>query len=85
MSIAEIWDRFWWSMLITIALGLLWLKFLDEIIPCVSVGLILCIGVGVIYFSIGIRAMVKKRALELEIERKAYEELLAELQEEPIA
>ena len=85
MSIAEIWDRFWWSMLITIALGLLWLKFLEGIIPCVSVGLILCVSVGVIYFSIGIRAMVKKRALELEIERKAYEELLSELQEEPIA
>jgi hypothetical protein len=82
MSLAAIWDRFWWSLLLTIALGLLWLKFIDPYINCVSVGLIVCIGAGVIYFSLGIRKLANQQKLELAVEEKARAELLAELQKE---
>lgn len=82
MSLPAIWDRFWWSLLITIGTGLVWLKFIDPFVPCVSVGLIVCIGAGLTYFTIGIRKLALQHKLELEIEKKAHDELLAELQEE---
>lgn len=82
MSLAAIWDRFWWSLMLTITLGLLWLKFLDPYVGCVSVGLIVCIGAGLIYFSVGIRKLALQHRMELDVEEKARNELLAELQEE---
>jgi|UniRef100_A0A7V3KP97 predicted membrane channel-forming protein YqfA (hemolysin III family) len=81
MSLSAIWDRFWWSLMLTIFLGLIWLKFLEPVITCESAGLIVCITVGLIYFSVGIRNMVKKHKNEIEVEQRAYEELLAELQQ----
>jgi hypothetical protein len=74
LSIAEIWDRFWWSLMITIFIGLLWLKFLDPIISCVGVGLIVAFGAGLIYFVIGLRSMIREKRLEQEVERKALED-----------
>ena len=82
MSIAAIWDRFWWSMLITIGSGLLWLKFIDPYIPCFSIGLIFCTAAGLVYFVRGIRAMKLHQKMELQIEKAAYEELMTENQEE---
>jgi len=82
MSLSAIWERFWWSLLLTITLGLLWLKFIDPYVNCVSVGLIVCIGAGLIHFSLGIRKLVVQRNKEKEIEKQAYEELLEELQME---
>jgi hypothetical protein len=78
MSISAIWDRFWWSLMLTILLGLIWLKAIDPFVPCVSVGLIVCIGAGVAYFGVGIRAMARQVTREKEIEQKAREELVAE-------
>jgi len=74
ISIAEIWDRFWWSLMITIFIGLVWLKFLDPIIACWGVGLLVAAGVGLIYFVIGLRNMVQEKRLHDELERKALED-----------
>ena len=74
LSIAEMWDRFWWSLMITIFIGLLWLKFLDPIISCVSVGLILSSLAGLVYFVIGLRGMIQEKRMEQEVERRALED-----------
>jgi hypothetical protein len=83
MSLSSIWDRFWWSMILTIMIGLLWLKFLDPIIPCVSVGLASAVVVGLAYFSIGMRALLNQKKLEEEIERKAIAELREDMEGGP--
>jgi len=65
-----------------ILVGLLWLKFLDPVIPCVSAGIIVSVTVGAANFYIGMRKMVREYKAGLEVERRAYEELLAEMQME---
>jgi hypothetical protein len=82
MSLAAIWDRFWWSLMLTIALGLLWLKFVDPILSCDSVGLIVCITIGATYFAKGINKLAKQQKVELAVEENARKDLLASLQKE---
>jgi membrane protein YdbS with pleckstrin-like domain len=84
MSISAIWDRFWWSLILTVASGLIWLKFIDPVVPCVSMGLIICIAIGMLYFILGIRKMIRQKRYEEEIERKAYQELLQEMGKEAL-
>ena len=55
MSFAEIWDRLFWSFLVTIFVGLVWLKFLDPVVPCVGPGLVVAVTAGGIYFYLGWR------------------------------
>lgn len=74
ISFSEIWDRFWWSLMITIFIGLIWLKFLDPIIACWGVGLLIAAGGGLAYFVIGLRNMVREKRLHDELERKALED-----------
>jgi sensor c-di-GMP phosphodiesterase-like protein len=74
LSIAEIWDRFWWSLMITIFIGLVWLKFLDPYIACAGVGILVSVGAGLVYFFIGLRKMILEKRLEKEIERRALED-----------
>ena len=52
MSLADIWDRFFWSVMIAIFVGLVWLKFLDPVVACVGPGLVVAAIVGGIYFYI---------------------------------
>lgn len=74
LSIAELWDRFWWSLIITIFIGLVWLKFLDPIISCAGVGLIVSVAAGLTYFVVGVRKMIQEKRLRDEIERRALED-----------
>lgn len=55
MSLADMWDRFFWSAIIGMFVGLVWLKFLDPVIACVGPGLVVAVTVGVIYFYLGWR------------------------------
>lgn len=55
MSLADAWDRFFWSVIIAIFVGLVWLKFLDPMVACVGPGLIVAVTVGGIYFYLGWR------------------------------
>lgn len=53
MSLAEIWDRFFWSVMLAIFVGLVWLKFADPIVPCVGPGMVMAAIMGGIYFYLG--------------------------------
>jgi len=77
MSLSAVWDRFWWALMVAILVGLLWLKFLDAIVPSETGGLIFSSLAGILYFSVGMRKMIVQRRRESEIEKKAYEEWLA--------
>jgi hypothetical protein len=55
MSLADIWDRFFWSIIVAIFVGLVWLKFLDPMVACVGPGLVAAAIAGGIYFYLGWR------------------------------
>ncbi len=55
MSLADAWDRFFWSVMLAIFVGLVWLKFLDPVLPCVGPGLVVAAIAGGIYFYLGWR------------------------------
>lgn len=79
MSVAEIWDRLWWSMVITILIGLAWLKFIDPLFPYIIVGVTLALGLGGTYFVVGIVKLSKQKRLEKTLEERAYRELMQQL------
>jgi len=55
MSLADAWDRFFWSVMVAIFVGLVWLKFLDSKVACVGPGLVVAAIAGGIYFYLGWR------------------------------
>jgi hypothetical protein len=55
MSLADIWDRFFWSVMIALFVGLVWLKYLDPVVACVGPGLVVAAITGGIYFYLGWR------------------------------
>jgi hypothetical protein len=55
MPLADAWDRFFWSVMIAIFVGLVWLKFLDPVLPCVGPGIVVAGIVGGTYFYLGWR------------------------------
>lgn len=63
MSFVDIWDRFFWSLLVFIFASILWLKFVDPVISYSLLGAIVSAVIGGIYFYIGIRKM--KRDLQM--------------------
>jgi hypothetical protein len=64
MAFIDIFERFFWSLLLTIFIGLIWLKFLDPLIPCISPGLIVSGLVGIIYFYIGLNLSKDQEKVE---------------------
>jgi hypothetical protein len=55
MPLADAWDRFFWSVMLAIFVGLVWLKFLDPVLSCVGPGIVVAATVGGIYFYLGWR------------------------------
>ncbi len=78
MKLAVIWDRVWWSTMLTILVGLIWLKFVDPVYHHGKVGLAASIAVGVAYLAVGIAKMLQQKHREDDIERRARAELQAE-------
>lgn len=68
MDFADIFDRFFWSAIITIFVSLLWLKFLDPIIAIKWTGFIVAMFVGFIYFYVGWRKMRRELKMSQELE-----------------
>ena len=69
MSLADIWDRFFWSIIIAIFVGLVWLKFFeDRVGACVGPGLVVAAIVGGIYFYIGWRRATRAAQMGENIE-----------------
>ncbi|MEA3510434.1 MAG: hypothetical protein U9R51_03260 [Actinomycetota bacterium] len=54
---SAVWDRFFWSFMVTIFVGLVWMKFLQETARFESVGYIVAIGIGMLWFWRGIRRL----------------------------
>jgi hypothetical protein len=65
MPLADAWDRFFWSVIIAIFVGLVWLKFLDPVLACVGPGIVVAGMVGGIYFYLGWRKAT--RASEMDV------------------
>jgi hypothetical protein len=63
MSFADIWDRFFWSLLVFIFVSILWLKFIDPIISYSLLGGIVSAAIAGIYFYI--RFMKMRRELQM--------------------
>ncbi len=78
MSVSAIWDRFWWSLMLALLVGLLWLKFIDPVFPYIIFGFLLSGVIGGSYFVTGIRKMRRKLKTEKEMEQNARNELIAE-------
>lgn len=57
MSFADIWDRFFWSAMLAIFVGLVWLKFIDPHIPFAWTGFLMVQVIAWGYFFLGIRKL----------------------------
>lgn len=55
MNISEAWDRMFWSIMLVIFVGLLWMKFLQPYAACEGPGFIVAVIVGGIYYYLGHR------------------------------
>jgi hypothetical protein len=63
MAFTDIWDRFFWSLLVFIFVSLLWLKFVDPYLSYNLTGGIVSGVIGAIYFYIWFRRVRKELAL----------------------
>jgi hypothetical protein len=54
---SAVWDRFFWSFLVTVFAGLLWMKFLQDQIRFESGGWVVAIGIGLLWFWRGLRKL----------------------------
>ena len=53
MSFSEAWDRMFWSVMLIIFVGVLWLKFLEDTAACAGPGLVVAIAIGLTFFGTG--------------------------------
>lgn len=78
MSLATLWDRFFWSFMLLVFCGAVWLLVFDDRVRYFPGGLIVGLVVGGSYFVIGVRSLrARDRALERAVEeadRAAAEE-----------
>lgn len=58
MSIAVLWDRFFWSFMLMVFAGLVWLKVLGDGARYLPLGLLTGLLVGGTYFVLGVRTML---------------------------
>jgi hypothetical protein len=61
MSIAVLWDRFFWSFMLMVFAGLVWLKVVGVGARYLPFGLLTGLIVGGAYFVIGVRSMLAAR------------------------
>lgn len=70
MTLSEAWDRMFWSIMLTIFIGLVWMGFLQEYVACEGPGLLVAVTVGIAFFGIGWRnAAEAKRQAEAAAKR----------------
>lgn len=61
MTLSEAWDRMFWTIMLVIFVGLVWMKFLQAILPCEGPGLIVALCVGIAFFYRGWRQAVDRK------------------------
>jgi hypothetical protein len=67
MTLSEAWDRLFWSALITVGIGLIWMRFLESVIgPCEGPGLLAALAVGITFFVTGWRSAAARKQRELD-------------------
>lgn len=72
MNLSEAWDRFFWSLIVVVFVGLLWMRFLQPFAACEGPGLIVSFVVGGIYFYAGFRRAARsKRESQAQMEADA--------------
>ncbi len=71
MTLSEAWDRMFWSIMLTIFVGLLWMKFLQAIVPCEGPGLVVSIVIGITFFATGWRKAAARKREDLEAQKDA--------------
>jgi len=54
---SEVWDRFFWSFMVTVFVSVLWMKFLQDQIRFESGGWVVAVGVGLLWFWRGVRRL----------------------------
>ena len=61
MSFADVWDRMFWSVMVVIFVGLVWIKFVEPLgLACFGPGLIVALLAGGIFFYLGVRGKLGK-------------------------
>jgi hypothetical protein len=61
VTLSEAWDRMFWSIMITIFVGLVWMGFLQSYVACEGPGLVVAITVGIVFFATGWRTARAKK------------------------
>jgi len=75
MTLSEAWDRFFWSAIIVVFIGLVWIRFLESVIgPCDGPGLLVALAVGIVFFATGWRSAAARKRREM-AEAEAKDEL----------
>lgn len=60
ISIADLWDRGFWSFMIVVGVGLLWIRFVEPYgLACVGPGLIVALAAGGFFFYTGVRGRLR--------------------------
>ncbi|MCC7208279.1 MAG: hypothetical protein IT323_13310 [Anaerolineae bacterium] len=63
MTLSEAWDRMFWSAIITVFIGVVWIRFLESAIgPCDGPGLIVALAAGITFFGVGWRNAARKKS-----------------------
>lgn len=62
MSLSDAWDRMFWSIMIVIFVGLLWMRFLQPYAACEGPGFIVALAVGIAFFYQGYRKATRESA-----------------------
>lgn len=61
MTLSEAWDRMFWSIMLTIFVGLVWMRFLQDYLACEGPGLVVAITIGIVFFATGWRSAAARK------------------------
>ena len=75
MTLSEAWDRMFWSIMLTIFVGLVWMKFLEQVAPCAGPGLVVSVCIGIAFFYRGWRQAVARKQQADQIETLGKEDV----------
>jgi uncharacterized membrane protein len=64
MTLSEAWDRLFWSLMIIIFVGLVWMGLLQDIAACEGPGLLVALTVGIVFFALGWRSAAARKRRE---------------------
>jgi hypothetical protein len=71
MTFSEAWDRMFWSAIITVFIGIVWIRFLETVVgPCDGPGLLVALTAGIVFFSVGWRNAAARKKSETDAETK---------------